>query len=260
MHIPLSITILTKNSERHIHKVLISLQSFDEVVLYDTGSQDRTLDIARQFKNVVIYFGEFIGFGPTHNMASSLARNDWIISIDSDEVLSPALREEIQSLLLNRGQVYSFPRHNEYGGKWIRTCGWYPDRVIRMYNRLDTHFNDAQVHESIILQNVTEICLSSPLLHYSYDQVSDFLDKMQSYSSLFALQNQGKKSSSFGKAIAHGVFAFLKSFFLKKGFLQGQEGFEISIYNANTAFYKYMKLAEANRALRKKKSDSLEHY
>jgi glycosyltransferase involved in cell wall biosynthesis len=247
MLIPISVTILTKNSEKYLKEVLSVLQLFQEVVVCDTGSCDRTMEIALQYPNVVVYERPFIGFGPTHNVASALAKNDWILSIDSDEVVTPELSQEIESLVLARGNIYSFPRHNEYRGKWIKWCGWHPDRQIRLYHRQDTQFSNAQVHEAVERKDLREICLSSPLRHYSYDTVDDFLDKMKTYSSLFALQNQGKKSSSLGKAIAHGLFTFIKSFFLKRGFLGGREGFEISFYNANTAFYKYLKLADANR-------------
>lgn len=250
MKVGISVTVLTKDSQKYLHEVLSALQDFDEVLVCDTGSKDQTLEIARQFPNVSLYERSFSGFGPTHNLASSLARHDWILSIDSDEIVTSGLSTEIQALALARGCIYSFPRHNEYRGKWIRWCGWHPDRQIRLYNRLDTRFTDVQVHEAVDRGDLKEISLISPLRHYSYDQVVDFLQKMQSYSSLFALQHQGKKSSSIGKAIAHGFFAFFKSYVLKRGFLGGQEGFEISCYNANTAFYKYLKLAEANQKLK----------
>lgn len=251
----LSVTILTKNSQKYLEEVLSSLAIFDEVLVCDTGSTDQTLDIARRFTNVTLYERPFIGFGPTHNVASNLAKHDWILSIDSDEIVTPELAKEISSLSLSRGCVYSFPRHNEYRGKWIRWCGWHPDRQIRLYHRLDTQFTGVQVHEAVDVRGLKEIRLQAPLRHYSYDEVNDFLNKMQSYSSLFALQYQGKKSSSLSKAIAHGCFAFFKSYVLKRGFLGGQEGFEISFYNGNTAFYKYLKLAEANRQFVEKSGD-----
>lgn len=255
--VPLSVTILTKNSQKYLKEVLASLEIFDEVLVYDTGSEDKTMEIARRFSNVSLCERSFIGFGPTHNMASNQAKHDWILSIDSDEIVTAGLAKEIQALKLTRGCVYSFPRHNEYRGKWIRWCGWHPDRQIRLYNRLDTQFTDAQVHEAIIAQHLKEVPLHFPLRHYSYSEIADFLSKMQSYSTLFALQYQGKKSSSVGKAIAHGIFAFFKSYILKRGILGGQEGFEISVYNAHTAFYKYLKLAEANRKLAEKSGDAL---
>ncbi len=247
--LPISVTILTKNSQKYLKEVLEALEQFDEVLIYDTGSEDDTQLIAQQFPNVVIHKQTFIGFGPTHNNASGLARNEWVLSIDSDEVVTNELAREIKALKLMPGHVYSFPRHNEYRGKWIKWCGWHPDRQIRLYNRNETRFTDAQVHESIIIDHLNHIHLQAPLRHYSYDKVADFLTKMQSYSTLFATQYQGRKRSSFGKALLHGSFSFFKSYILKRGFLGGQEGFEISFYNAATAFYKYLKLAEANRQL-----------
>jgi glycosyltransferase involved in cell wall biosynthesis len=247
--LPISVTILTKNSQKYLVEVLTALQTFDEIVIYDTGSTDQTLAIARQFANVTIYEHSFIGFGPTHNQATHCAKNEWILSIDSDEIVTPALSKEILELTLNPNCVYSFPRRNEYRGKWIKGCGWHPDRQVRLYHRQKTQFSDAQVHEAIITTHLEEIKLTAPLRHYSYTSVDDFLIKMHSYSSLFALQYKGKKSSSFFKALGHGFFAFFKSYFIKQGIFLGQEGFEISWYNANTAFYKYLKLAEANRQL-----------
>lgn len=249
----ISVTVLTKNSQKYLKEVLEALIAFDEVVVCDTGSSDQTVEIARQYPNVALHQRPFIGFGPTHNIATGLAKNDWVLSIDSDEVVTAELADEIQALALQRGSVYGIPRYNEYKGKWIKWCGWHPDRQIRLYHRADTRFTDAQVHEGVITENLKIVDLAAPLRHYSYAQVGDFLSKMQSYSDLFAFQHQGKKSSSMGKAILHGMAAFFKSYVIKRGFLGGSEGFEISFYNANTAFYKYLKLAEFNRRLQLEK-------
>jgi len=243
----ISVTILTKNSEKYLHEVLSALHSFDEVLIYDTGSNDNTLSIAKTFPNVTIREGKLEGFGPTHNIASSKAKNDWILSIDSDEVVTPEMEKSIKNLSLDAKSVYAFPRHNYYNGKWIRWCGWYPDNQIKLYNRTQTRFTDAQVHEAIIADNMRLVSLKAPLKHYSYASTADFLNKMQTYSTLFATQYQGKKKSSLFKAITHGIFGFFKSYLLKKGFLGGYEGFVISIYNGNTAFYKYLKLREFNK-------------
>jgi len=243
----ISVTILTKNSEKYLNEVLSALSLFDEVLIFDNGSTDGTLALAEKFSNVVIHQGIFQGFGPTHNLASSLAKHDWILSIDSDEVVTPELAEEIKHTTLSAACVYTFPRHNYFNGKFIKWCGWYPDRQVRLYNRTQTAFCDAQVHEAVQIRNLTKIQLKSPLKHYSYESITDFLTKMQAYSELFAIQNQGKKSSSICKAISHGFFAFFKSYILKRGFMGGYEGFVISTYNANTAFYKYLKLREANK-------------
>lgn len=245
----ITVTILTKNSQKYIFEVLKALEKFDEVLVYDTGSKDQTLEIARSFPNVTLYEGPFVGFGPTHNIATSLAKHDWILSIDSDEIVQRELTEEILSLKLNGRAVYSFPRHNYFNGKFIRWCGWHPERIVRLYHRTHTRFSDNQVHEGVITEGLATIGLDSPLKHYSYSSIAEFLDKMQLYSDLFAKQHAGKKSSSPFKAIFRGFFAFFKSYVLKRGFLGGYEGWVISLYNGHTAYYKYLKLYEVNQRL-----------
>jgi len=245
----ITVTILTKDSEKFIGKVLESLQDFHEVLIYDTGSSDRTLDLVKQYPNVSVHEAPFEGFGLCHNRATALAKNDWILSLDSDEVLTPELKKEVQSLSLDPRSVYSFPRKNLYNGKWIRWCGWHPDRVVRLYNRQQTSFSNDEVHERVISDGLNTVSLKHPAEHYPYQTTEDFLRKMQRYSDLFAKQYAGKKRSSFGKAVWHGVYTFFKSYVIKRGFLGGAEGLTISLYNANTAFYKYVKLLEANRDL-----------
>jgi glycosyltransferase involved in cell wall biosynthesis len=244
-----SVTILAKNSQKHLKDVLQALMHFGEVILYDTGSTDSTVEIARSFKNVNVVHAPFIGFGPTHNMASAVAKNSWILSIDSDEVASRELVKAIEAQELDQETVYSFPRRNYFNGKFIKWCGWYPDRQIRLYNRNKTRFTDDQVHEGIISEGMKYVAFNAPVTHYSYGTISDFLAKMQVYSTLFAEQNRGKRSSSPLKALLHGFFAFFKSYILKRGIFGGYEGLVISSYNGHTAYYKYLKLYEANLRL-----------
>lgn len=242
----ISVTILTKNSEKYIREVLASVERFDEVLVYDNGSTDNTLEIVRSFSNVQLFEGPFLGFGPTHNHASSLAKHDWIFSLDSDEVMRPELVEEILDLNLDPSCVYSVPRDNFYRKKHIKGCGWCPDRQYRLYHRKHTSFTNVQVHEQVIVDGMNHVPLIHSIIHYSYGSISEFLAKMESYSELFARQNKGKVKSSPFKAVSHAFFSFVKSYFLKRGFLDGYEGFLISSYNAHTAFYKYLKLYEEN--------------
>lgn len=242
----ISATILLKGTPKHLEKVLSSLVFVDEVLLYDNGASEEALSICKKFSNAKVYAGPFYGFGKTHNLASAQAKNDWILSVDSDEVVSEALKQELKALQLDINNVYSVPRHNYFQGKWIKGCGWFPDRVFRLYNRRTTTFTDSFVHERVKTDDLKEVKLKAPLEHYSYDTIADFLVKMQSYSALFAEENKGKRSSSLFKAISHGSFAFIKSYFFKRGFLDGSQGYIISSYNAQTAYYKYLKLYEAN--------------
>ena len=238
----ITVCILTKNSEATIRAALDSVQNFPEVVIFDTGSTDATLTITSQYPNVSIHHTPFCGFGHLRNKIAKQAKNDWILALDSDEILSPALMQEITSLALQPSFAYVMPRHNFYNGKRIKGCGWNPDPVTRLYHRNHNQFSLAAVHESIQTQN--KILLQSPLLHTPYRSTADFLAKMQHYSTLFAEQYKGQKKSSFRKALWHALFAFLRSYFFKRGIFDGAEGFTISLYNANTTFYKYLKLAE----------------
>ena len=249
--IRVSVTILTFNSARHLEKVLAALRCFDDVVVLDSGSRDETLNIARKFTNVRIFETAFMGFGPMHNKASALALHDWIFSVDSDEVVSPELAAEIQSLGANDGAVYSVSLKNYFNGKWIRHCGWYPDRHVRLFNRKRTTFTNARVHEQIITASLKEIPLQGPILHYSFSGSGDFLVKMQRYSDLFVEENKGIKNSSLTKAVSRSVWSFFKHYFIQLGFLSGREGFIISAANSQGVFYKYVKLMEANQHLRK---------
>jgi glycosyltransferase involved in cell wall biosynthesis len=247
----ISVHVLTKNSASTLAQTLLSLQPFPEVIVWDTGSTDETLKIASQFKNVIIHQASLIGgFGKAHNEAAARASNEWILSVDSDEVLSPGLAEELLSMRLDPHSVYSIERENYFNGKHLRCCaGWYPDWVIRLYNRKSTSFSNDIVHEKVVSEGFKVVQLKHPLKHVPYRSIADFLDKMQIYSSLFALQYKGLKRPSFMHAVFHGLGAFIKSYFLKRGVFGGRAGFIISLYNAQTAYYKYLKLIELNKNL-----------
>jgi glycosyltransferase involved in cell wall biosynthesis len=241
----ISVTVLTKNAEKSLGKTLKSLKDFPEVLVYDTGSSDKTVEIAKSFPNVRIHQGEFLGFGPTHNKASSLATHDWILSIDSDELMTDELAQEILQLKLEPTSVYEIRRMNFYNEKRIRGCsGWDPDYVVRLYHRKSTAFDNALVHEKVQISNLKKSRLQGVLLHTPYLKIEDFLAKMQNYSTLFAKQKRQDKNPSIASALAHSWWAFFKSYILKRGFLSGKEGLIISLYNGHTTLYKYLKLAE----------------
>ncbi len=242
----ISVTVLTFNSEETLGACLRSLEAFDDVVILDTGSKDRTVEIAKSFSNVRVFFDKFCGFGQLHNVATSYAKHDWILSIDADEVMSPESINEIRSLSLDDKIVYGVLFRNYFNGKWIRFCGWYPEHKLRMYNRRVTRFTDDFVHESIVTRGLKVVYLKQPVAHFSYRKISHFLTKMENYSELFGEQNRGKRKSSLSKAIAKSWAAFFRSYFLKRGFLSGKEGYIISRYQADVAYYKYLKLDEKN--------------
>jgi glycosyltransferase involved in cell wall biosynthesis len=247
--VPISATILTKNSADHLAEALSALQWCDEVVVLDTGSTDRTRAVAQQFANVQLYEleGPFPGFGRVRQQAVALARNDWILSVDSDEVVSPELAAEIDALPLDARIVYAMPFHNYFNGRHITSCGWHPERHERLFNRRTTNFCGSELHERVQAANLFVRRLTHPIRHYSYGSMDDFLHKMRVYSRLFAEQHAGRKASGPGLALARGSWTFFKSYFLQRGCLDGAEGLIISSYKAQLVFWKYLRLDEANR-------------
>ena len=246
----ISVTILTKNSQKHIRACLGALQNFDEIIVLDNGSTDNTLLILEEFANVKVYSSPFIGFGALKNLAAQYASNPWILSIDSDEVITSELEQELLQLdLTNKGIVYSIKRNNYYRNKHIKACGWDNDYVLRLYHSSTTSFANLQVHEYVRTENLLVKPLTGELNHYAYESISQLILKSDKYTTLFAKENRYKKKSSALKSYYKGAFAFFKNYFLQRGFLYGYEGLTISFTNASYSFYKYMKLHEANQTL-----------
>ena len=245
----LSVTILVKDAERTLKATLDSLKSFEDVVVIDNGSKDRTVEIAKSYPNVRVVHESFIGFGPLHNVATTHCKHDFILSIDSDEVLTEELQKEILLMNFNPQKAYALKRKSFYRGHFVKGCGWYPDPVVRIFNRKNFRFTADQVHEKVDCTPNDIVFLKGYLNHTPYLSVRDFLSKMQLYSDLFAEQAMVK--SSPGKAVGHGLFTFFKSYFLKKGFIDGYAGLLISAYNGHTAFYKYLKLYERQQDAKK---------
>lgn len=246
---PISALVLTKNSTARLVEVLSALAWCDEVVVYDTGSTDDTIALALRFSNVTVHrqADAFPGFGRARRRAVALARHSWILSIDSDEIVTPALAAEIAALPLDPGTVYTMPFENRFNGRHITTCGWAPDRHERLFNRTVTNFCESEVHERVQIAKLSVQTLRHPIRHHSYDSHDDFLRKMRSYAQLFADQHVGRKNASPTTAVSRAAWAFFKSYFLQRGCLQGAEGLVISAYKSQTVFWKYLLLAEANR-------------
>lgn len=244
----ISVVILTKNSSKYLKQVLNAVIAFDEIVILDNGSTDDTMSVAKIFDNVVVYEHEFIGFGPLKNYAASLAKNDWVLSLDSDEILTKEFIDSLKNRHLDPQSVYTIERINYYKDKKIQYC-WNNDIIVRLYNKNSTKFNNRHVHEGIESNGLKVELLNGNIKHYSYSSISEFIVKADMYSTLFAEQNVGKSKSSPMKAIGHALFAFIKTYILKRGFLDGYIGLIISYTQASEKFYKYMKLYEKNLEL-----------
>lgn len=241
-----SAVMIVKNGARTIHKSLESLSRFDDVVVYDNGSTDGTQEIARNFVNVNLIEGEFDGFGTTKNRAASYAAHDWVLIIDSDEVVDEELLHALQTQTLDPNAIYIVNFLAYYKEIPIRHCGWNNQKIRRLYNRSVTRFNDNFVHENIIDEGMKKLPIGGNMKHYSYMSISDFIVKLDRYSTLFATDNVGKKSSSPAKAFFNGLYSFFRTYVLKRGFLDGYAGLIIAFSHMATNFYKYIKLYEMN--------------
>ena len=246
----ISAIVLAKNNDNTIGKTLQSLVSFEDVVVYDNGSTDSTMDIAKEFANVHLIKGEFKGFGWTKNQAVSFAKNDWVIIIDSDEVIDETLLNILKTKTLDDSTVYQLNFKAFYKDIQVKHCGWNNQKIKRMYNKKITSYNMNDVHEDIISENFNIEILDGNVEHYSYHTISEFIVKADRYSTLFAQNNVGKKSSSPLKAILNGMYSFIKTYFFKRGFLDGYVGLIISFSHMVTNFYKYIKLYELNQEKR----------
>jgi len=252
----LSAILITRNEAHNLEDCLASLQGLvDEIVVVDTHSSDETVAIALKFGATVSQPDDWPGFGPQKNRALALATHTWVLSIDADERVTPELAAEINRVIgrterdgnhpkatENHYGAYAIPRQSWYCGKFIQHCGWRPDYVLRLFRKSNAKFSDDLVHERVITSN-TIGQLKNHLLHYSYLDFSQVLAKVEAYSSASAQQafNRGERGSIL-KGVAHGLWAFIRTYVLRAGFLDGAHGLALSISNAQTSYYKYVKL------------------
>jgi len=231
---PLSIVLLTHNSEKHLHEVLASAAFADEIVIYDGASTDNTLSIAEEFGARIEAQGAWQGFGAMKQQAVNLARNDWVFVLDSDEVITPALQKEIRKTLESpECDGYLVPRLNWFFGKAIRHGGLYPDATIRLFYRPKGRFTSNPVHEKVQIDGKIGT-LKEPMKHYAYDSVEEFIAKQNRYSSL------GAKSNRI-KALTNPLWTFFRMYVIKGGFLDGWHGYLIARLYAQYTFWKYVK-------------------
>ncbi len=240
--------LIVKDAAKTLSASLQSLSSFAEVIVYDNGSLDESKKIASSFANVKLHEGEFYGFGPTKNLAADFASNGWILSLDSDEVLSEEFVAHLRTLKLQNDHLYTVLRTNHYKNREIKHC-WGRDIIVRLYNKDKTAFTDKKVHEKVIQKDLHVAMLQGTVKHYPYSNISDFIVKLDRYSTIFANDNAGKKGSSPLKAILNANFSFFKTYVLKRGFLDGYAGLVIAFSHMATNFYKYIKLYERNKGL-----------
>ena len=238
----LSVIIIAKNESENIADCIKSANFADEVVVLDSGSSDNTNAIARKL-GAKVFNKPWKGYGQHKNLAIQLAKHEWIFSLDADERITPALKKEIiKTINQSHLNVYDVPRRSLFVSRFINYSGWQPDRTKRLFKKGSARFSEHQVHEHLITQH--EIGhLTEPLIHYSYRDFETVLKKINVYSSLGAsdLKNKGKKGS-LKKALFHAFWAFIRTYFLRLGFLDGREGLMLAISIAEGTYYRYIKL------------------
>ncbi len=243
----LSAVVITLNEEKHIERCLGSLVSaVDEILVLDSGSTDKTLEIAQRFLNVKIYQVKWLGYADTKNLGNSLASYDWIISVDADESLSADL---VNSILewkqMEASHNSGFNRANYFNGIWIKNAGWYPDFKWRIFNRNTTKWIGT-IHEQLkgnSIETNSPILLKGDCLHFSYSSVDELRQQSIKFAKLGAFSLfERKRFMSWFKIFTSPLFRFFKSFVLQRGFLDGRVGFWIAWYSAYELFVKYNEL------------------
>jgi len=241
--ISLSVIVITKNEAHNIEECLRSVYFADQIVVLDSGSTDETVQLAAKLGAEVSVNSHWQGFGVQKNRALALANAQWVLSIDADERLSVELQSEIQKILENPlADAYCFPRLSSFCGQYIRHSGWYPDHVTRLFRRDAARFSDDIIHEKLLVTGQVRQ-LRSRLLHESFQNLETVLDKIDRYSTAGAQSLLSKhKTSSFPKALGHGLWAFIRTYFFQLGFLDGWMGLALAISNAEGTYYRYLKL------------------
>ncbi len=238
----ISATIITLNEELNLPRAIESLRCCDEILVVDSGSTDRTVEIAEKYGARVIE-ANWRGYAGQKNYASDQAANDWVISLDADEALSEELEAEIWQIKKNGPQfdAYTCPRLAQYLGKWILHSGWYPDRKIRLFDRRRAKWVGEYVHESVMSEGpVGE--LDGNLLHYTCGSLSEHLKSMDRYTTLAAEEVVARgKPVSTRRLLVDPAWTFVRTYFLQAGYLDGVEGLAIAYMASLYTFLKYAK-------------------
>ncbi len=253
---PLSAVIIAKNEARQIADCLRPLlQLADEVLVIDNGSSDATPEIAQKMGARVIRT-EWKGYAETKNFGSQQAKHDWILSIDADEVVSEELKQSLLQLNMQKEKMYALDCLTNYCGQWVYHSGWYPDWKVRLYNKKDTKWVGEFVHEHLHLPKGTEIIrLKGKLYHYSYLSEEDHLQRIEHYARLSAMKllHEGRSASWLKRCFAPAA-RFIRTFIIKRGFLDGSLGWKLSCKDALLVRRKYELLKELQAKQAQKKN------
>ena len=245
----LSVVVITKDEEAAIGRCLDSVRWADEIVVLDSGSTDRTVEIAREHGARVEVSADWPGFGPQKNRALALAGGEWVLSLDADEWVPEDLAAEIRAAIAAPdGHVgFELPSSSSICGREMRHSGWWPDHILRLFRRDAARFSEDIVHERVLLDGRVGR-LTRPLRHESFVSLHEVVDKMNRYSTAGAqMRVMRGKGGSVGAAVARGLWAFVRTYVLRAGFLDGREGFVLAVANAEGTYYRYLKAWLARR-------------
>ncbi len=225
----LAVALIVKNEEKHLKACLDTVKGWvDEIVILDSGSTDRTEEIARQYTDKFYTNLDWPGFGKQRQLAQQYVTADYVLWLDADERVTDELRQDILDAINQHSDqnVYSVNRLTTAFAKEIRYSGWSPDWVVRLYKTSETRYNDALVHESVVIPDGFKVVsLNGRLKHFTYERLGEYTRKTQLYMQSWADQREGKKSASLFSAFNHGFFRFFKMYIIKRGFLDGRHGF-----------------------------------
>lgn len=240
----LSAAVIAFNEEANIRACLESLSFCDEVLVVDSGSSDRTADIARSLGARVIV-KDWPGHIAQKNFALEAASGDWVLSVDADERVAPELREEIRRALAAETEAdgFSMPRRTWYLGRWIRHGGWYPDRKVRLVRKGRARWGGMDPHDRLDCSGPVG-ALNGDLLHYSYRDLSDHLRRIDSYTTIMAREKRKRGGRALPMLVLDPPFKFVKMYVLQRGFLDGWPGFVAAALGSCYVFLKYAKLLE----------------
>jgi glycosyltransferase involved in cell wall biosynthesis len=252
----ISVVIITQNEAVNLGRTLASVQSLvadgkGEIIVVDSGSTDRTVEIAESF-GAKVFTEKWKGFAAQKNWAIDKATGDWILSLDADEEVEPALADEMNAIFpANPPTIngYWIPRKNKFLGRWIKHGGYWPDPKLRLFRKGAARFEDRAVHEDARLSDGTALHLKGSIIHHSYPTLADYIDHMNRYSSLGAemLVAKGRGRFSAFNIVFRPLATFIYNYFFRLGFLDGREGLLLHLYHAVYVSWKYSKAWELAR-------------
>jgi len=241
---PVSVAIITRNEEDNIEDALRSVADAEEIVVVDAFSTDRTVEICRKYTGKVFQH-EWQGFAVQKQIAVDHSSGPWVLILDADERVTPELKKEVADALAETDcNGFFMPRKNHFLGRWIRHGGWWPDNTLRLFKKEEGHLEPREVHESVSVKGKTGY-LRNPLIHYTYWSLTDFINRMENYSTLASreIRKHGGSAGLFSLVVKPAA-TFFRMYIMRLGILDGTRGLVLAILYSYYTFLKYAKTWE----------------